>query len=143
VSESFEDVHYVQKNGIEHLSAKRQKEIKDTKLSRKLRIYPEIISGRKFEIDNDETISGFVETLKPYRDSLVHASPFSVPERFGGHDKLRLFYRVDYDTAIATAESLVYIIRRIHEHIDQDNSSLPIWAQDLETEIESISEQLA
>jgi hypothetical protein len=90
----------------------------------------------------DEEFEEFVDMLKPYRDSLVHPSPFSAPERFGGYDKLRLFYRIDTTTVIKTANLLVSLIRRVHRHIYFDAATLPEWFLHLESRVEKTSKQL-
>lgn len=138
---------YVQTHGTSSISNRQRKLLEDTasvSIRDKLNKYPELITGRKlWKEPDDEELSGFVDTLKPYRDSLVHPSPFSAPDRFGGYDKLRLFYRVDNDTAVATAELLVRIIQRIHRHIYQDDGTIPAWVRDLESEVKNVSEQLS
>jgi len=136
---------YIRKNGTSSLSNRKRKLLEDTTSAstrEKLGQYPEIVTGRELWKKPDEELNGFVDVLKPYRDSLVHPSPFSAPERFGGYDKLRLFYRIDYDTALATADLLVSLIRRIHEHIYRDGLALPDWMRDLESEMKEISKQL-
>jgi hypothetical protein len=80
--------------------------------------------------------------LKPFRDSLVHPSPFSAPERFGGYDKLRLFYRIDDDTVMSTADLLVHIIKKVYQHIYPDIQTLPEWISQLESKIEEIREEI-
>lgn len=136
---------YVQTYGTEDLSNRKRKLLEDTtsaSIRDKLIKYPEILAGKALWQANDEELDGFIVVLKPYRDSLVHPSPFSAPEKFGGYDKLRLFYRIDYDTAVATANLLVRIIRRIHVHVFGDEIALPAWVNDLESGVEEISEQL-
>ena len=136
---------YVQTHGTVSLSNQKRKLLEDTtsaSIREKLVKYPKIIAGRELWKEPDGELDGFVDILKPYRDSLVHPSPFSAPERFGGYDKLRLFYRIDYDTALVTADLLVRIIRRIHEHVYCGGSALPVWICDLESEVKGISEHL-
>lgn len=48
-----------------------------------------------------------VDDDPPFRDSLVHPSPFEAPQRFGGHDKLCAVYRVDVDTLFPAASLAV------------------------------------
>jgi len=136
---------YVQKHGTASLSNQHRKLLEDTasaSIRDKLRKYPQILTGRELWKESDQEFEGFVGTFKPYRDSLVHPSPFSAPEKFGGYDKLRLFYRVDHDTAVATAELLVRIVQRVHQHLRPDVPNLPEWICQLESEIKDISEQL-
>jgi hypothetical protein len=136
---------YVQTHGTASLSNRTRKLLEDTtsvSLQDKLRKYPRVLIGRELWEEPDEELDGFISIFKPYRDSLVHPSPFSAPERFGGYDKLRLFYRVDYDTAMVTAALLVSIVRRIHEHVYGDVSTSPEWMCQLESEVKDVSEQL-
>jgi hypothetical protein len=136
---------YVQTYGTAHLSNRQRKLLEDTyraSTQDKLRRYPGILAGSELWDEPDEQLDHLIGILKPYRDSLVHSSPFSAPERFGGYDKLRLLYRIDYDTAIATAELLIGIILRIHRHVYSDVSALPEWLCQLELEVQSVAEQL-
>jgi hypothetical protein len=136
---------YVQTHGTANLSNQKRKALEDstsTSLRDKLGKYPAILTDRELWKNPDEEFEEFVDILKPYRDSLVHPSPFSAPERFGGYDKLRLFYRIDSDTVIKTADLLVRIIRRVHRHIYLDAGTLPEWFSRLESKIEETSEQL-
>lgn len=137
---------YMQTCDKSSLSNQKRKLLEDTNsvsIRDKLSKYPEIITGRKLWKEPDEELDGFVDILKPYRDSLVHPSPFFAPEKFGGYDKLRLFYRVDNDTAVTTVSLLVRIIKRIHNHIQQDGVAMPAWVCDLESEANNTSDQLS
>lgn len=91
----------------------------------KLRKYPEIISGATLWSEPDSDLTGFLDIVKPFRDSLVHPSPFSAPQKFGGHDKLRLLYRIDNDTAQLSASLTARLIARTHKHLRGDAASLP------------------
>lgn len=136
---------YVKIHGSASLSNQQRKLLEDTasaSIRDKLWKYPQIISGRELWKESDEDFEGFIGILKPYRDSLVHPSPFSAPEKFGGYDKLRLFYRIDHDTAVVTAELLVCIIQRVHKHLFPDVPNFPEWICYLESEIKDISAQL-
>lgn len=136
---------YVQKHGTSKLSNQQRKLLEDisrASIREKLRKYPQIIGGGELWKDSDDDFEGFISILKPYRDSLVHPSPFSAPEKFGGYDKLRLFYRVDHDTALATAELLVRIFQRIHKHLYPDANKIPEWLSYLDSEVKQISVKL-
>ena len=139
---------YIQKHDTTStsLSNRNKKLLEDTasaSIREKLRKYPQIITGRELWKDSDEEFEGLIDTLKPYRDSLVHPSPFSTPEKFGGHNKLRLFYRVDHDTAVATATLLVRLIQRVHQHLYPDAPNPPEWVYQLESEIKKMPKQLS
>jgi hypothetical protein len=116
------------------LSARRRKLLDDSasaSIRDKLRKYPEIISGVTLWTEPDSDLAGFLDVVKPFRDSLVHPSPFSAPEKFGGHDKLRLLYRIDNDTAQLAASLTARLIARIHKHLRGDSASLPGWFEEL------------
>lgn len=75
-------------------------------------------------------MSQFLDVVKPFRDSLVHPSPFATSEKFGGYDKLRLLYRTDKETADMAASMTARLLIRIHKHINVD-SPLPPWMEEL------------
>ncbi|GBC61306.1 hypothetical protein DENIS_2266 [Desulfonema ishimotonii] len=125
---------FMQTNDITNLSNRKKKTLEDAtsvSIRDKLIKYPEIISGKKLWDQNDSDFDSFVNTVKPYRDSLVHPSPFSAPEKFGGYDKLRLLYRIDFDTAMLTVNLLVKLIKRINTHIGGPENKYPIWLSEL------------
>ncbi|WAL59899.1 hypothetical protein [Thermocoleostomius sinensis] len=136
---------YVQTNGIEHLSNRKKSLLEDTtqvSTRDKLTKYPMTITGNQLWEEPDDDLEAFISTLKPFRDSLMHPSPFSAPERHGGYDKLSLFYRVDYDTGLLTAKLLVDLVKRIQKHIYGERSVLPVWIDELDQEIQKCWESL-
>ena len=131
---------YIQRYGTANLSNNNIKLLEDTSsvsIREKLKKYPQILTGRELWKEADEDFDGFMNVFKPFRDSLVHPSPFSAPEKFGGYDKLRLFYRLDYDSAVAIAHMLISVIQRVHRHIYVD-VKLPAWISELELEVEQV-----
>jgi hypothetical protein len=115
------------------LSNRSKKLLEDTtaaSIREKLQKYPEIIAGSSLWSKNDVDLENFLEIVKPFRDSLVHPSPFAVPEKFGGYDKLRLLYRIDKDTADLAVSITTKLLVRIHEHI-KPNEVLPPWLEEL------------
>lgn len=119
-------------NGDQNLSNKKIKEIKDTSsvsIRDKLYKYPSIISG--IELTQDNMINDFLENIKPFRDSLVHPSPFSAPDKFGGYDKLKKFYDLNEVVVILTVWYLVQIIKKIQKHIGKVD--IPEWLSGLES----------
>jgi len=132
---------YINKNGTKDLSNNQRKLLEDStsvSIRDKLMKYPSVLSGKELWHPKDEELESFISVLKPYRDSLVHPSPFSAPERFGGYDKLRLLYRVDSSTAFLAAKLLVTLIKRIHMHIFIESKSLPEWLDQLNAKIDAI-----
>lgn len=131
---------YVQTYGTDSLSNRRKALLEDTSsisIRDKLVKYPEAISGQQLWLQPDEELEAFINTLKPFRDSLVHPSPFSAPEKHGGYDKLRLFYRVNYDTGLLTVNLLVSLVKRIQRHIYGDRATLPDWINELDAKVQN------
>ena len=83
---------------------------------------PEIVNGTSpgpLTQDKDP-LKTFKEVIKPFRDSVVHASPFSAPGRFGGYDKLSKIYELSLQTASDMVDLTVDIIGRIHRFVAAD-----------------------
>lgn len=116
------------------LSKAKQEMIADSSrvsLAKKLVEYPEITTGRHLWNTDHPLIRGFQIDIKPFRDSIVHPSPFSVPEKFGGYDKLRNLYRMDLDRAERTVTTTCDLITTIHRHLNDDTSGVPDWLTEL------------
>ncbi|MGE3820209.1 MAG: hypothetical protein AB7I30_12385 [Isosphaeraceae bacterium] len=89
---------------------------------------PETVSGKSpgpLNQDSDP-LKTFKEIIKPFRDSIVHASPFTAPDRFGGYDKLSKIYELRLETVRCAVELTLSIIERIHQFLDGD-STHPQW----------------
>ena len=108
-----------------------------TNLRRKLLKYPEIIQGTQLWMENDEPLKTFLNDVKPFRDSLVHPSPFSAPAKFGGYDKMAKFYRMDRTVAIWASKITVEIILGINSHITGINKGIPMWLSSLSEELDN------
>lgn len=121
---------YVQTHDISGLSGRKQKVLTEGQtsiLDRLVRI-PQIITGRSpgpLESDR-EPLSVFRDTIKPFRDSIVHASPFAAPKRFGGYEKLSKVYELNLETVRQTVEMTLDIIGRIHRFVG-GKGALPQW----------------
>jgi hypothetical protein len=116
---------------IATISEKNKKLLQDGSIREKLINYPKIISGTQLWTENDEPLKSFLEQVKPFRDSLVHPSPFSKPERYGGIDKLEHLYRIDPDKAREASKISAEVIEKILQHIQDYEVGLPVWLQDL------------
>ncbi|MEX0999707.1 MAG: hypothetical protein WD000_07085 [Thermodesulfobacteriota bacterium] len=122
-------------NKMNSLSGNKQKLIRGENpaiFKKKLLEYPEIIAGSKLWTEDQDPVKSFLSDIKPFRDSLVHPSPFSFPQEFGGYDKLKNFYSVDTQLTENTAGLTVGIIQMIHNHITgNNNNNCPKWLQEL------------
>lgn len=105
----------------------------DKTLRWKIEHLPRLVGGSPLAPTSDHKF--ILDNAKPLRDALVHPSPFPTPEKFGGHDKLGLFYSIDVDLAKRTLECGIAVVMTIHRHITQrppssGRSDLP-WLEDL------------
>ncbi len=112
------------------LSNNQKKIIQDGSIRNKLLKYPDIIGGSQLWTEQDDPVKSFLEKVKPYRDSLVHPSPFSAPEKFGGYDKLQYLYRIDAEKAKDTVSIITKLIQALMEHIYGQEAKQPEWFQD-------------
>jgi len=127
---------------LSNLSLKQSKLIQDTNqasLKDKVFKYPKIISQQEIPDNEKQWISGWIDYFKPYRDSLVHPSPFQVPEKFGGYDKLQKLYSMDPELALNAAITTKGICETIYLHIHGQTSSLPSWLAGFNAEMKNIA----
>ncbi|GAX60384.1 ABC-type amino acid transport/signal transduction systems, periplasmic component/domain [Candidatus Scalindua japonica] len=120
---------YVQTHDISELSNKKQKILTEGQASiiDKLTKIPGIVANDTEPLNvDDDPLKSFRETIKPFRDSIVHASPFSAPERFGGYEKLSKVYELDSPTVENTVSVTFEIISKIHLAVGEQNP-LPDW----------------
>ena len=127
------------------LSKRQQNLISDSghiSLRDKILKYPNIVSGRSLWDEADDAVAAFLEVFKPFRDSLVHPSPFSAPEKFGGYDKLKKMYLFDFVQAHIGVKITADLIVRIYRHINEIGDGHPVWLNEImkfleETVVES------
>lgn len=93
--------------------------------------YPTIITGRPLWGEDDDPPNLLLSDFKHFRDSIVHPSPFSVPERFGGYDKLLNFYMVNIGLSMVIARHTIDTISSIHQHVTGGGSARPAWLGEL------------
>lgn len=121
---------YVQTHDISDLSNRKQKVLTEgqTSILDKIVKIPQIVTGQSpGPLESDcETLSVFRDTIKPFRDSIVHASPFAAPERFGGYEKLSKVYELNLETIRQTVDMTLNIIGLIHRFVG-GNDLLPQW----------------
>lgn len=120
---------YVQTHNVATLSKNDQKMLQeaDGSIIRRLINVPNLISGTNGPLsDVQSPLKDFLEIIKPYRDSIVHASPFSAPAKFGGYEKLQKLYELNTNTVITAVEVTIEIISIIHNHTGGENE-LPSW----------------
>lgn len=121
---------FVQSHDISGLSKNKQELLTSGKASflEKVVRIPEIVTGTNpgpLTLDKDP-LTTFKEIVKPFRDSIVHASPFSAPARYGGYDKLSKVYELTLETARITVDLTVDIIGRIHRFVG-GSGTFPEW----------------
>ncbi len=124
---------YLRSADTTFLSNRTRKLLEDSasaSIREKLLKYPEIIAGALLWSGDDIDVVQFLEVVKPFRDSLVHPSPFAAPEKFGGYDKLRLLYRIDKETLDSAILVTAKLIARIDGHV-KPAGVFPPWLQDL------------
>lgn len=100
----------------------------------KLEHLPRIVGGASLPPASKDAIDFILENAKPLRDALVHPSPFPTPAKYGGHDKLSLFYSIDMSLARATLEHGLRVMGAIHRHIATGPgpvTSFPSWLDEL------------
>ncbi|MBT6229595.1 MAG: hypothetical protein HOI47_23370 [Candidatus Scalindua sp.] len=117
---------YYQKNNKSTLSIRKTNTLKDTSnvtLRDKVLKYPRIIFGEEIKSDSCRFI---LDEAKQFRDSLMHPSPFSAPEKFGGYDKLEKLFNLNIETVSKTVSGIIEIIEKI-ESMKGENSPVPIW----------------
>jgi hypothetical protein len=119
------------------LSNRNKKLLEDSTsatIREKLQKYPDMIAGTALWCKDDIDVAQFLEVVKPFRDSLVHPSPFAAPEKFGGYDKLRLLYRIDKDTAELAVSITIKLVIRMHNHI-KPNTAFPPWLKEISAKL--------
>ena len=134
---------YCQNNDISKLSENNQKLLAGTSspsIRDKLLKYPNIVCDSK--ISNEPKSTFFLDIIKPFRDALVHASPFSAPEKFGGYDKLRKIYDLNADIAIQAVAALCDIIENIYEHINGAGEK-PVWLKELREKTSKLEKEIS
>jgi len=117
------------------ISEKQRKLIEDGTFRDKLIKYPEIITKRSLWDGEDSRVRTFLDQIKPYRDALVHASPFSTPAKYGGLDKLEHIYRIDAERAVEAALVTAQLLEDLFAHVRGMNEPLPGWLAALKSEI--------
>ena len=130
--------HFVQEGRDQGLSASKRKLVRgeNATLRDKLLKYPAILGEGELWDETHEVVAEFLDDLKPLRDSLTHASPFSAPERFGGYDKLRNLYAIGVGHAERAARCAVGIVDRIHRHLNGNDAQQPRWLDDLRRQLD-------
>ena len=118
-------------NSMKNLSKTKRDLIEDGAIRRKILIYPNIITGIDLWSEQDEPVKSFLEQVKPFRDALVHPSPFSAQERYGGYDKLKHLYLIDSEQAEHAVEVTVSLISKFLKHVKGSDMKQPAWLEDL------------
>ena len=123
---------YVQTHDISCLSGKNQAILiesdKPINIIDKLIKIPRLVSEKESGPlhQTREPLKLFIEYIKPYRDAIVHASPFAAPMRFGGYDKLSKLYDLNLSTIRRSIDITFDVITEIH-HFLYGTDNLPSW----------------
>lgn len=114
------------------LPAKDKKAIDDSGCTFRDRLtrIPRIVTGRVLWEENDRDVDAILE-VKNVRDALMHPSPFSQPEKYGGRDKLAMIYNLDHAEVEKCLSNTVSALLRIFHHIYGPDAPLPEWLDDL------------
>ena len=131
---------YYQKENKLKLSKRKTNTLKDTSnvtLRDKIRKYPMIIFGEEIAENSCRFI---LDEAKQFRDSLMHPSPFSAPEKFGGYDKLEKLYNLDTETVSKTVFGIIEIIEKI-ESMKGGRPPVPIWLPEVKTAANDLFQQ--
>lgn len=120
---------------VAQLSNKKKALLEDGSFKEKLIKYPQIIAGEHLWNAEDDRVRWFLEEIKAYRDALVHASPFSRPDRYGGLDKLEHIYRIDAKMAQEAASRTARLLVDIFNHTRGPAKERPPWLTALEREV--------
>jgi len=123
---------YVHTHDISGLSKKNQNVL--TESERPVNIIDKLVKRPRLIAEKDagplhqtrDPLKSFIEVIKPYRDSIVHASPFAALEQFGGYDKLSKIYELDLSTVRRAVDITIAIIGEIHRFIGGEGD-LPVW----------------
>jgi hypothetical protein len=124
-------------NDISKLSFEHQKILKGDGISimKKITEIPKIVTGLpQIPLSrNKPPLSKFGDIIKPFRDSIVHASPYSAPERYGGYDKLTHIYEIGPELTSNAVSLTLEIICTIHQILQREGLG-PNWlySRDLE-----------
>jgi len=123
---------YVQTHDIQSFSKDKRNVL--TEFDRPVNIVTKLIKVPALTIGRDmgplhqtrDPLKSFIETVKPYRDAIVHASPFAAPEKFGGYHKLSKLHELNLQTVREAVDVTVALIKEIHQFVD-GSSELPLW----------------
>lgn len=115
---------YVQTHDISGLTDEKQNVLMESKgrlvnIEVKLIKIPAIVAGTIPGPlhQTQEPMKSFLEIVKPYRDAIVHASPFSAPLKFGGYDKLSKLYGLDMPTVRTAVQVTISMIGEIYRFV--------------------------
>jgi len=125
---------YCQIENTSELSKSKISTLKDTNnatLREKIKKYPEILFNKKI---NEITYEFILNEAKHYRDSLMHPSPFSAPDKFGGYDKLEKLYNLNEEIIFKTISGVIDIIEEI-ESMKEKNSPTLIWIPGVKSQL--------
>lgn len=120
---------YLQKHSnLTSLSTNRRKLLEDrtANFRDKLLKYQEIIFNESIIEENSEIVIFILGVMKPFRDAMMHPSPFSHPSDFGGITKLDRIYNLSDDDARRAAKTAFEFVGRFEQ---KRHGKIPKWAE--------------
>jgi hypothetical protein len=121
---------YRQLCDLQALSENKRKMIEgdQTSILDKLVKVPKIVTeSDDFPLSTEKPpLSEFRDLVKPFRDSIVHASPYSASERYGGYDKLSKIYDLEFSTVDKAVKMTLEILQMVHQKVT-GNTGSPQW----------------
>jgi hypothetical protein len=133
---------YYQKEKSAALSKRKVNTLQDTSnltFRDKIRKYPSIIFGK--EID-EGSYQFLLDEAKKFRDALMHPSPFSAPEKFGGYDKLEKIYNLDNEIVSRTVSESMGLIEKF-ESMQGENTPVPVWLPEIKKAANHLFQRIA
>jgi hypothetical protein len=117
---------------LSEMPSKDRKTIEDAGSSFRDRILriPRIVSKRALWVESDPDVRAILDQ-KLIRDALMHPSPFSVPEKYGGKGKLSAIYELQDDLVEKCVRDTFVAVKRIFQQVNGDAAPLPSWVTDL------------
>lgn len=100
---------------------------------------PRILTGAELWDDRDEDVQAVMQ-LKRLRDALMHPSPWSDPEKYGGVDKLAIVYDLCLDDVERSVTATFRALKRVFQHLHGCSVPLPSWLRSVGDLVDGVME---